>query len=298
MNLLFYDVETANSRPGSICAVGWVLMDGSGNTKEGYSLIDPGCSFSAVNVKIHGITRDMVKGAPSFGEYWSTVLEPLFEISVAVAHNAHFDISATVQALLAAGAETPCIDYVDSIPIIQRYATSESFSLQELATQIGYTYKAHNALEDVKALISVLEYICQALGADGIPDLLLHGLAERTVDKTYSCPQNKPFVPMRRTEPKPEAPAQLLDEKLKGLKICVTGDVPGLERTQVEEMILLHGGQAMRSVSGKTDYLVVGAYPEFGPDFISSKQKKAMEVIAGGGKVKIISPEEFMQMLG
>ncbi len=297
MNILFYDVETANSKPGSICSVGWVLMDAFGKKDEGYSLINADTDFSSVNTRIHGITRDMVADAPSFAEYWKSTLSPLFEKSVIVAHNAVFDMTSTMQALLGAGIPLPSIDYIDSLQITRRYISSDHHNLSVLADLIGYRYREHHALEDVKALIAVLDSIRQTIGLDDIPDLLLHGLSASTTEIVPSKEEKKPFVPMRPTDPRPEKPAELLDEKLKGLKICVTGDIPGFDRTGIEEMILLHGGQAMRGVSKKTDYLVVGTYPDFGPDFISSKQKKAMEVIAEGGKVKIISPEEFMKMM-
>ena len=51
------------------------------------------------------------------------------------------------------------------------------------------------------------------------------------------------------------------------------------------------------SVSGKTDYLVVGCYPDYYDGFVSGKHKTAIELISQGAKVKIINPEEFFSIL-
>ena len=89
-----------------------------------------------------------------------------------------------------------------------------------------------------------------------------------------------------------------LDCCLEGLKICVTGDIPGYERSDIERMIMEHGGKAMSSVSSKTDYLIVGTYidPASGLPTMTSKHKKALELAEQGGKVRIISFAEFLSM--
>ena len=60
---------------------------------------------------------------------------------------------------------------------------------------------------------------------------------------------------------------------------------------------MMCGGKPTSSVSGKTDYLVVGVYEDYGPGFVSSKQKKAMELIEQGAKVKVIDFEMLAEMM-
>ena len=83
----------------------------------------------------------------------------------------------------------------------------------------------------------------------------------------------------------------LVDCCLQGLKVCITGDIPGYERSDIERMIMEYGGKPSSSVSGRTDYLIVGTYldPVSGQPIITSKQKKANEIIEQGGKIKIIT---------
>ena len=285
MNILFYDVETANSNTGTICAVGWVLTKDGSRMDQGYTLIDPGCGFSTRCVEVHGITKAMVKGAPSFAEYWNATLAPMFKSALVVAQNAKFDMAHTIQALCNAGIPDPGVDFLDSLLVFRKYIDAGSHRLPDLAAGIGYEYRAHNALEDAGAILAVLDHIRAERGYSDITELLIRAAALRSQEEI------EPVQPVKKPV------AEVIDGKLADLKICITGDIPGYEREAVEALIAAHGGRATSSVSGKTDYLVVGVYLESGPGYISGKQKKAMEVIAEGGKVKIITPEEFFKML-
>ena len=92
---------------------------------------------------------------------------------------------------------------------------------------------------------------------------------------------------------------QITDNRLSNLKFCITGDIWGYERSDIERMIMEHGGKPMSSVSGKTDYLIVGTYidPKTGLQTTTSKQKKALELIDQGGKIEIISFDRFWDMI-
>ena len=46
MRIMIYDVETAQmNNIGSICSVGWILLDNDQEISSGYSLINPHCGF-------------------------------------------------------------------------------------------------------------------------------------------------------------------------------------------------------------------------------------------------------------
>jgi DNA ligase (NAD+) len=48
---------------------------------------------------------------------------------------------------------------------------------------------------------------------------------------------------------------------LKGLTFVVTGTLPNLSRTEVKDLIESKGGKVTGSVSGNTDYLILGENP-------------------------------------
>ena len=72
------------------------------------------------------------------------------------------------------------------------------------------------------------------------------------------------------------------DLPLAGQTIVVTGTLPTLERTQIEEMIVKLGGKASGSVSKKTSFLVAG-------ESAGSKLTKAKEL-----GIPVLTEEEFL----
>lgn len=298
MRILSYDVETSNQKDiGSICAVGWVLLDDSRILEQGYATINPCCPFSESNTAVHGIVADDVKDAPTFAQYWESKLGPLMTKSLVIAHSADFDMSATEQALYKAGIPDPGIDYIDTLSLIRQFVETDSYKLSALAERIGYVYTAHHAGEDAMALVHVLEQIRCAVGLEDIPALLIRGNngIKNTLTNTYHPKTIKNLDYAARSHCRDGV--EQVDDCLCGLRFCLTGDIPGYERPEIERMILAHGGKPTSGVSGKTNYLVVGVYPDYGPDYVSGKQKKAFELISQGVNIKIISPEDLLRMI-
>ncbi len=85
------------------------------------------------------------------------------------------------------------------------------------------------------------------------------------------------------TEPDPTAGAE---PALAGMTVVVSGSVPGYSRTTVAELIEAHGGRASSSVSAATNLLV------------SEPSSSAKYVKAGKLGVRIVTPEEFLALLG
>lgn len=74
--------------------------------------------------------------------------------------------------------------------------------------------------------------------------------------------------------------------KLAGKSFVITGSLESMDRESAKEKIRALGGDASESVSGKTDYLVVGAEP-------GSKFEKAKKL-----GVRILDEKEFLKLLG
>ena len=300
--VLIFDVETANEKNiGSICAIGWILLEDDQMVDEGYSLINPHCPFSGICTSVHGITSRDVADEPCFCEYWQSTLQPLMTTSLVVAHSANFDLSAIEQALYAAGITDPGINYMDSLPVLKALVDAPSYKLTELAASINYEYDAHNAGEDVHALYEVLCYVRDACGFEDLKEMFLRSPARIENTKTnhyipHDIQDVRPRIPVR-THCTEEVKAK--DSCFCGLKFCITGDFPDYERADVEYMILEHGGRPMTGVSGKTDYLIVGTYidPVTGTPTMTSKHKKALELVDQGGKIQILTIDDFIGMV-
>ena len=300
MYLLAYDVETANNKNvGSICAVGWAFLDNDRIIDHGYSLINPGCSFSKMNTAIHGITADDVKDAPAFSEYWEATLSQFMRKSIVIAHNAGFDMSATEQALFNSSIPDPGITYIDSLQVAQAFFDSDSYKLCDLAALAGHAYNEHNAGEDALALVRVLEYLRDSNRLEDIASLLL-----RSGCSLMNTASNR-YVPHKITLPSPPAAFRShcsedvtpVDGLFACMRFCITGDVPGYERADVERIIMEHSGKPTGAVSGKTDYLIVGEFEGCCAGYVSGKMKKALELQEQGKRIQIIRPDEFFAMI-
>lgn len=80
--------------------------------------------------------------------------------------------------------------------------------------------------------------------------------------------------------------ADVASEKpLSGKKFLFTGTLTGMARSEAEELVEKHGGEAVSAISAKVDYLVVGENP-------GSKLEKARTL-----NVKIIGEAEFLDLI-
>jgi DNA polymerase-3 subunit epsilon len=68
MEFIAIDVETANADLASICAVGLVHFKDERVFRDLSFLIDPEDEFDGMNISIHGIEPEHVKGKPTMRE--------------------------------------------------------------------------------------------------------------------------------------------------------------------------------------------------------------------------------------
>ncbi len=76
-------------------------------------------------------------------------------------------------------------------------------------------------------------------------------------------------------------------EELKGKSIIISGVFDGISRDEIKNMVELHGGRNVSSISSKTDYLVAGE--NMGPSKLDKASKHG---------VPIISLKEFLELIG
>lgn len=302
MRFLAYDVETANNKNmGSICAIGWCYIQNKNIIEQGYSLIHPNTKFSPYNIRVHGITEADVQNAPTFSQYWEGTLSKYVKGAVLIAHNASFDIAATEQALKDARIHDPGIDYVDFLPMCKFYLPDcEHYSLSCIAEWAGVDFSHHHAGEDARAIVEISKVLCERLGFDGIEEMIIrsHTSLLNSLTNSYLPKETHPHhsFPPRHIEHS-IVPIEKLDDALSGCSFCITGDVGDIDRDEVERMILEHGGEFKTSVSKKTSFLVVGTYADYPPDYLSSKHRKALDLIEQGISIQILSADDFLTLI-
>ncbi len=96
MDFVAIDVDTANADMASICSIGAAKFEDGKVAAEWYSLVDPRDYFDSINISIHGIDEQIVRGPPTYAEAAQT-LHALLQDGVTVTHT-HFDRMAPHQA--------------------------------------------------------------------------------------------------------------------------------------------------------------------------------------------------------
>ncbi|MBQ8617679.1 MAG: hypothetical protein IJ418_09205 [Clostridia bacterium] len=307
MKFLFYDVETANRRRNSICAVGWCLVQDMKIISEGYTLINPNAEFDPYCTNLHGITSSDVIGAPTFGQYWNKRLGDLMKDCVVVAHNAtSMDICATDRMLSDAGIQDAVIYYFDFLSVSQKMLPEcENHKLSTLASWACVSFDHHSADEDARALFEIAKMICLDKGYDSLEEMFIRSqcVLKSTIKEEHETESNwidgEEVISETFAYKKPkryEGSVEQIDDALIGCTFCITGDLP-MGRDEAERMILEHGGKFRDNVSTKTSFLILGKYMDSGDGYISAKRRKAMELIEQGSPMQIISIDQFLDIL-
>ncbi|MFB6133002.1 MAG: NAD-dependent DNA ligase LigA [Halanaeroarchaeum sp.] len=111
-------------------------------------------------------------------------------------------------------------------------------------------------------------------------------VAERVVDFFENERNRRVVERLRERGVEPEPAESTGGDELEGTTIVFTGNVEGYTRDDLEALVESHGGNATGSVSGNTDYLVVGENPG------QTKRDDAAE-----HDVSTIDPDDFFEML-
>lgn len=152
MDFTAIDFETASKERTSVCSLGICVVKNNEITERKEMLIKPDpFDFNEYNVKIHGITPEMVIGMPTFDKYWDS-LKGYIENSMVIAHNAPFDVHVLCSTLEHFGIEIPAFSYMCTVVLSQKaYPDLLSHKLNNLAEALGIGFSHHRAGDDAYA---------------------------------------------------------------------------------------------------------------------------------------------------
>jgi DNA polymerase-3 subunit epsilon len=172
MDFVAIDFETATSKYTSICSMGICVVENSIITDRKEIFIKPvPFEFNDYNIKIHGITPDMVYDKPTFNMYWDSI-KPYLQNKTVVAHNAMFDIGALCATLDLFGIEYPTFNYLCTVKLSQlAYPELKSHKLNNLCDALGVEFSHHQAYDDAYACASVLLRIMEDYSLLSLEDI-------------------------------------------------------------------------------------------------------------------------------
>ena len=284
MRFVALDCETANHNPYSICQVGAVVFEQGKIVQTFSTFVNPLEPFNPYHIKIHGIRPEQVMDSPVFEEIipkLSTVFSdsPIvhygsfdriaFEYAGFPNTSEFFDITRVVKNLLEvkSGYKLPQICELFNIQLDNHH---DALKDAVAAGWVFYECISRANCQTAKELVSLFE------------EYEIHSHREKSHHKRFSHQKGCNISELKIAE----------TGILKGETVCFTGDLQFFSRVAAQETVAKLGGMVSSGVTKKTTMLVVGYY-----ETMTTKEKRAYELIEKGQKIKIIHESEFLNIL-
>ena len=181
-NFTVIDFETANKYPDSICAIGIAVVKDNQIAEQQHWYIKPPYGNNEFdNTPIHGIKYQDVENAPTFAEYWPTLL-PYIKHKYIAAYNARFDIGCLEATLKRYNISSPGYGVIDILQTARfEWPDFKNHKLITVAQSLNIPHNPHNALSDAIAAASVL--IIANNKKDHKAQIIYNGLSDSDIEK-------------------------------------------------------------------------------------------------------------------
>lgn len=275
------DVETTGlARDDRIVSAAVYRLDARGDVEDHwYTLVNP--ERDPGPVWIHGLTSDVLEGAPLFPEVAEQLSERLAG-RVLVAHNAAFDWSMLAREYARAAVTAPVEQRLCTIALSKELGLPlPNHKLASLAAHFGVVQQhAHHALDDARVLAEAFRPSLHAAARDGMRLPLLEC---RPLTEWYDSPVaprvgHQPSHGQNSWRPSRKRPAcpypnpgryESGKPLMQGMRVAFSGDT-SVDRELLEDRAVEAGLHVATSVSRLTSLLVTND-----PDAATSKTVKA-----------------------
>ncbi|MFD0024652.1 DEDDh family exonuclease [Streptomyces sp. NPDC058382] len=277
------DVETTGlARDDRIISAAVYRLDAQGNVEDHwYTLVNP--ERDPGPVWIHGLTSDVLEGAPLFPEVAAQLSERLTD-RVLVAHNAAFDWSMIAREYARAAVIAPVQQRLCTIALSKELRLPlPNHKLESLAAHFGVVQqRAHHALDDARVLAEAFRPSLHAAARGGVrlPLLECRPLTEWSDSPVtprvgYQASYGGGQASWRPSRKRPACPypnpGRYEKDKplMQGMRVAFSGDT-SIDRELLEDRAVEAGLHVATSVSRLTSLLVTND-----PDAATSKTVKA-----------------------
>ncbi len=302
------DFETANRNYDSACSIGLAVVKDLEVVATYYSLINPETAFDPNNIKVHGITQENVKDAPTASDLWKDI-SCCFGPYAVLAHNAYFDMCVLKRSF-------PFLydidfKYIDTVSLCKEFVPGKK-SLANCADFFNIDMgQHHNGLDDAvtcaKLAISCIKgYGFKNLGelCFALPNVKINQFAD--LDPPIAAVFHKPkaiptYGKIRPRDVQRDVNISSIsqDNFFFGKSVVFTGELR-ISREEAMQTVVNLGGIIRSSVSRKTNCLIVGEQDlqVVGATGLSTKERKALELNeTGAADIKIINESQFWEIL-
>ncbi|PQZ99705.1 hypothetical protein CQ017_06840 [Arthrobacter sp. MYb224] len=299
------DFETANSFRGSPCAVGLIRVRDGEITEQCHWLIRPPEAadwFDPWNIKIHGITPEMVAEAPR----WKEVLPHIVGFvgtDTLVAHNAAFDTGVIRYACAADGIQWPAFDFLCTLVAARKALALPSYRLPYVAVSLGFSLENHHdAHADASAVVKIVNKLAQRENATDLQDLAQKiGVCLGTMSlgkysgSVAQGSSSRGFTPVSVNADADPA------GYLFGRVVVFTGTLQSMTRDTARQECARVGAIPEENTTKRTNVLVVG---DIDPSVLrpgsnlTGKTRKAFELQDKGQQIEVMTEDDFLRCLG
>ncbi len=282
MNFFAVDVETANFYRGSICQIGWAVVENGAIQQSGSILIDPQQPFSAFNIGIHGIDESMVVGAPTFEqvkEQFRSLMSAMPIVSYGLFDQAAFALADDALLETQFAPESPWLNAQRVVRRAWPEHFGRKYNLRLVADTLGLSLTHHDAGSDAKVAAQAVLLAADRLGMS----------FEELFVRAY-----QPLSPAKYDPITYEGGD---DGPLAGEVITFTGAL-SLTRREAAKIANELGAGVAPSTTKKTTILIVGTQDSskiVGDK--SSKHRRAEELINDGHAIEILAESDFLKMI-
>ena len=302
------DFETATSQRASACEVGLAFVkDGKVGASPSYLIQPPGNRFDGANIAVHGITTDITEFSPHFEDIWPPIADTLHDETI-VAHYAPFDMGVICKECERCGLRYPQFRFVCSCALAKFVLPGfYSYGLEPLCQHFGIATEGHHrAGTDALMTARLMLRLCELAEVETIDELLeKYHYSYGSFDGGSYRPFN--HLRDRSNEHTPDQFAKEYQADASGFEeenpfynkeVVFTGTM-NRPRQEMMRMVMDIGGRTKDSLTRSTDFLVVGQqdFRIVGEEGMSGKQKKALEMIAKGSPLQVLSESEFLMMI-
>ena len=297
------DFETATGDRNSACAVAAVVFENGEISDRYVSLIQPpGNEYDPFNTSIHGFGPSDTRSSPTLPEVWQHV-EALTRDSLVIAHNTAFDMSVLRRGAEHYGYEPSEFAFACTYRLAEsRLPEMGKWKLEVLADEFDIPLIHHDPMSDAQAAGRLWLALSRHAGTGHRDLLALHGYRlgrfaaveylpfSNAKSSSANRPKRHQFIADSAIDP---------SGRLYGMNVALTGTLASMTRQDAFDAIVAVGGNPSTSVSGKTDYLVVGSInlAVVGPDGMSTKHRKAFDLQQAGHPIQIIDEDDLHCLL-
>lgn len=312
-SFLAIDFELATPQFNTVCSVGLCLVkDNIIIDSSEYLVQPPNNEYKPINMQIHGITPEHTKNAPTFTEFWETIMRSfLFETNdyrFMYAHNASFDFNILYRCIQEFKLDIPKIEYSCTMLLSKEYFDLKSYGLDYLCNEFSIPLQHHNSESDARACAELAVKMNKMhqdnsrskieIYENGQIDSFEHkkilhfeSQKETNIKKNiFNSLNAKDYLPNEEPE---------IEHRFKNKNIVITGGFEDLSKEDVYKWLSNIGAIIQNGVNRNTEILIVGKQIPgiVSADGKSIKEKKALELQSKGQAIEIIRGQFFNELI-